>query len=122
MVLASGGFASGGLELDSRGSTRETVFDLPVVGVPDAGPARFAPRYFDDQPLASAGVAVDEHFRPVNGDGSPVYTNLHAAGAILGGAVPWKEKSGTGISIATGYAAAQAIHAVNVPPMAEPVT
>jgi len=122
VVLASGGFASGGLELDSRGSTRETVFDLPVVGVPDAGPARFAPRYFDDQPLASAGVAVDEHFRPVNGDGSPVYTNLHAAGAILGGAVPWKEKSGTGISIATGYAAAQAIHAVNVPPMAEPVT
>jgi len=38
-----------------------------------------------------------------------VYANLHAAGAILGGAVPWKEKSGTGISVATGYAAAGAI-------------
>jgi glycerol-3-phosphate dehydrogenase subunit B len=38
-----------------------------------------------------------------------VYTNLHAAGAILGGAIPWKEKSGTGISVASGYAAAEAI-------------
>ena len=38
-----------------------------------------------------------------------MYANLHAAGAILGGAIPWKEKSGTGISVATGYAAAEAI-------------
>jgi glycerol-3-phosphate dehydrogenase subunit B len=122
VVLASGGFASGGLELDSGGSTRETIFDLPLIGIPDGVHARFAPGYFDDQPLAGAGVAVDERMRPVDAHGRPVCGNLHAAGSIIGGAIPWKEKSGTGISIATGYAAAEAIHAASATPtMAEPV-
>jgi glycerol-3-phosphate dehydrogenase subunit B len=122
VVLASGGFASGGLHLDSRGLTRETTFDLPLIGVPGEGAARFAPGYFDDQPLAGSGVAVDERMRPVDAAGAPVYANLHAAGAIIGGAVPWKEKSGTGISIATGYAAAEAIGAASATlTVAEPV-
>jgi glycerol-3-phosphate dehydrogenase subunit B len=121
VVLASGGFASGGLALDSRGMTRETVFDLPVAGAPAAGSVRFAPRYFEDQPLACAGVRVDDVLRPVDADGRPVFGNLHAAGAILAGAVPWKEKSGTGISLATGYAAADAIRGAPVTSMAEPV-
>jgi glycerol-3-phosphate dehydrogenase subunit B len=109
VVLASGGFASGGLELDSFGVTRETVFDLPLIGIPAVDRVRFAPGYFDEQPLATAGVATDDRMRPVNAAGDPVYSNLHAAGAILGGAVPWKEKSGSGISVATGFAAAEAI-------------
>ena len=109
VVLASGGFASGGLELDSFGATRETVFDLPLIGVPEGDRVRFAPGYFDVQPLAQAGVATDDRMRPIDRSGHPVYSNLHAVGAILGGAVPWKEKSGTGISVATGYAAAEAI-------------
>jgi glycerol-3-phosphate dehydrogenase subunit B len=109
VVLASGGFASGGLELDSFGVTREVVFDLPLIGLAGADRVRFAPGYFDDQPLSEAGVATDDLMRPVHPDGSPVYTNLYAAGGILGGAVPWKEKSGSGISVATGYAAAEAI-------------
>jgi glycerol-3-phosphate dehydrogenase subunit B len=108
-VLASGGFASDGLELDSQGLVRETVFDVPVAGVPAAGQPRFARGYFDPQPLARAGIAVDELLRPVDAEGRAVYANLHAAGGILGGAVPWREKSGTGISLATGYAAAAAI-------------
>jgi glycerol-3-phosphate dehydrogenase subunit B len=101
--------------------TRETVFDLPVAGAPAAGSVRFAPRYFEDQPLAGAGVRVDGVLRPVDADGKPVFGNLHAAGAILAGAVPWKEKSGTGISVATGYAAADAIRGASVTSMAEPV-
>ena len=121
VVLASGGFASGGLELDSYGTTRETVFDLPVSGVAGADRVRFLPKYFDVQPLSTAGVSVDESLRPVDAKGSAVYANLHAAGAILAGAVPWREKSGTGISLATGYAAAQAISAARSAPVAEPV-
>jgi glycerol-3-phosphate dehydrogenase subunit B len=109
VVLASGGFASGGLELDSFGATHETVFDLPLIGLPETDRVRFAPGYFDTQPLSAAGVGTDDLLRPVDAGGRPVYANLHAAGAILGGAVPWKEKSGTGISVATGYAAAGAI-------------
>jgi glycerol-3-phosphate dehydrogenase subunit B len=121
VVLASGGFASGGLELDSFGVTRETVFDLPLIGVPTADRVRFAPGYFDAQPLSEAGVATDDRLRPIDGAGDPVYVNLHAAGAILGGAVPWKEKSGTGISVATGYAAAEAILTPNSQPLSEAV-
>ena len=121
VVLASGGFASGGLELDSYGVTRETVFDLPLIGVPKDERVRFATGYFDAQPLADAGVATDDLLRPIDSSGHPVYTNLHAAGAILGGAVPWKEKSGTGISVATGYAAAEAILAPDRQPVSEAV-
>jgi glycerol-3-phosphate dehydrogenase subunit B len=108
-VLASGGFASGGLELDSHGAVRETVFGLPVSGAPASGRPSFRSGYFDSQPLGRAGVAVDERLRPLAADGRPVYDNLHAAGAILAGAEPWREKAGDGISLATGYAAAAAV-------------
>jgi glycerol-3-phosphate dehydrogenase subunit B len=108
-VLATGGFASGGLELDSRGRVRETALDLPVSDVPEPGEARFSPGYFDEHPIARAGVAVDELLRPVDAAGRAVYENVHAAGAILAGAVPWREHSGNGISLSTGYAAAAAV-------------
>ena len=108
-VLATGGVASGGLELDPSGRIRETVFDLPLSGVPGPNEPRLAREYFDDHPISRAGVAVDEKMRPVNGETQPVYKNLHAVGATLAGAVPWREASGNGISLATGYAAAEAI-------------
>ena len=63
--LATGGFAAGGLELDSRWRTRETALGLPVSGVPGPGEERFRAGYFDDHPMARAGVAVDRELRPV---------------------------------------------------------
>jgi glycerol-3-phosphate dehydrogenase subunit B len=107
-VLATGGFASGGFELDSSWAVRETVLGLPVARVPPPGAVRFLPGYFDRHPLARAGLEVDEQLRPL-GPRGPVYENLHAAGATLAGAEPWREASGNGISLATGFAAAQAI-------------
>jgi len=108
-VLATGGFASGGLQLDSSGKVREPVFDLPVAGLPGPDEPRFEQGYFDEHAISRAGVAVDASGRPVDGEGTPVYENLHAAGATLGGAVPWREASGNGLSLASGYAAASAI-------------
>lgn len=108
VVLATGGWAAGGLELDSRWTVRETVLGLPVTGLPEGGP-RFLPGYLDHQPLATAGVAVDGSLRPVDGAGEVVFANVRVAGATLAGAEPWKEKSGDGISVATGYAAAASI-------------
>jgi glycerol-3-phosphate dehydrogenase subunit B len=108
-VLATGGFASAGLELDSNGKVREPVFDLPISGLPGPDEPLFEPGYFDEHPLSRAGIAVDESRRPVDGEGAPVYENLHAAGATLAGAVPWREGSGNGLSLASGFAAASAI-------------
>jgi glycerol-3-phosphate dehydrogenase subunit B len=109
LVLASGGFASGGLQLDSYGQASETAFDLALTGVPAPATPRFSPGYFDEHPLARAGLAVDDQLRPVDADGAPAFENLHAAGATLAGATPWREASGNGLSLATGYAAASAI-------------
>jgi glycerol-3-phosphate dehydrogenase subunit B len=108
-VLATGGVATGGIELDSHWRFRETVFGLPVHGAPGPGEARFSSRYFDTHPASRVGVAVDDLLRPVDEDGKVVYDNLHAVGATIAGAEPWREKSGNGISLATGYAAAEVI-------------
>jgi glycerol-3-phosphate dehydrogenase subunit B len=100
VVLATGGWASGGLALDSRWQARETALGLPVSGV---GEERFREDYFGEQPMARAGVAVDERLRPAGRD------DVLVVGATLAGAEPWREKSGDGISLATGHRAAELI-------------
>jgi glycerol-3-phosphate dehydrogenase subunit B len=109
VVLATGGFASGGIELDSHWTARETALGLPVSGVPEPGTERFRPSYFDEHPIARAGVAVDRELRPVDNGGEPLYENVVVAGATLAGAEPWREKSGDGLSLATGYRAAELV-------------
>jgi glycerol-3-phosphate dehydrogenase subunit B len=102
-VLASGGFASGALELDSRWSTHERVLGLPLRGVPAPGEARFVAEYLAEQPMARVGVAVDGDLRAEGAD------NVLVVGAALPGAVPWREASGEGIALASGSRAAQVI-------------
>jgi glycerol-3-phosphate dehydrogenase subunit B len=101
VVLATGGFASGGLELDSHWHAREVALGLPVTGVPDD--ERFLPEYFAEHPIGRAGVAVDARLRPEG------LENVLVAGATLAGAQPWREKSGDGISLSTGHRAAELI-------------
>jgi glycerol-3-phosphate dehydrogenase subunit B len=108
-VLATGGFASGGLQVDSYGEVTESVFGLPLVDTPPPDGPRFLPEYFAEHPLNRVGVAVDDRLRPISADGRPVFENLHAIGATVAGAHPWREASGNGLSLATGYAAAAAI-------------
>jgi glycerol-3-phosphate dehydrogenase subunit B len=101
VVLASGGFASGGLELDSHWRAREVALGLPVSGVPERD--RFRPEYFGSHPMGRAGVAVDARLRPEG------LENVLVVGATLAGAESWREKSGDGISLATGHRAAELI-------------
>jgi glycerol-3-phosphate dehydrogenase subunit B len=107
LVLATGGFASGGIELDSRWRPREVALGLPVSGVP--ADERFKPAYFDDHPIGRAGVKVDRGLRPEG------HENVLVVGATLAGAQPWKEKSGDGISLTTGHRAAELILGSRVP-------
>lgn len=109
VVLATGGFASGGIDLDSRWQVRETALGLPLAGAPRPGEPRFDPAYFGEHPMTGVGVRTDEDLRPCDEAGERVLDNVLVAGASLAGAAPWREKSGDGISIATGWRAAQEI-------------
>lgn len=109
VVLATGGVDSGGIEIDSRGSVREAVLNLPLSNRPPEGTPPFSPDHTATHPALVAGVNVDHRMRPVHPDGDPVYSNLFAAGGLLGGAEPWREKSGEGICLATATAAAEAV-------------
>ena len=107
VLLATGGFSAGGLELGSDWKVRETVMGLPLTGVPDG--ERFRAEYFDSQPMSRAGVAADEGLRPIDERGDPVFSNVFIAGATLAGSEPWREGSGAGVSLATGHRAAELI-------------
>jgi glycerol-3-phosphate dehydrogenase subunit B len=108
-VLASGGFASGGIELDSHWVTHERVLGLPLRGVPAEDEPRFVGTYLDEQPMARVGVAVDADLRAEGVE------NVVVAGAALPGAIPWREGSGEGIALASGYRAAQVAGAPAAP-------
>lgn len=107
-VLATGGFESGALELDSHQVVRETLFGLPLTGVGD-GALLHGDYWGPEQPLFRVGVSVDDRMRPVDPWGAPAYHNLWAAGGILAGASGWRELSGDGIAVASAVAAAAAI-------------
>jgi glycerol-3-phosphate dehydrogenase subunit B len=112
-VLATGGFASGAIELTSEWTARDTVLDLPLRGVPGPDEARFVGEYLAEQPIARAGVAVSGGLRAEGAE------NVLVAGAALPGAVPWQEGSGEGIALASGYRAAQLALEAQAPTQAE---
>jgi glycerol-3-phosphate dehydrogenase subunit B len=102
-VLATGGFASGGIAVGSDWVTRETALGLPLRGVPDPGEPRFVGDYLAEQPMARVGVAVDGSLRAEGAE------NVLVAGAALPGAVPWREGSGEGIALSSGHRAAEVV-------------
>jgi glycerol-3-phosphate dehydrogenase subunit B len=103
IVLATGGFASGGIELGSDWRARETALGLELRGVPAPGEPRFVGDYFETQPMAQVGVTVDASLLA---EGT---SNVFVAGAALPGAEPWREGSGEGIALASGHFVAQAV-------------
>ncbi|MGM0398910.1 MAG: glycerol-3-phosphate dehydrogenase subunit GlpB [Halobacteriota archaeon] len=102
-VLATGGLVGGGLHA-TREAIVEPLFDCPVTAPGDTRDWT-ADRPFDAQPFASVGVSVDEQLRPLDGERSTEYSNLRAAGDVLGGFDPVAEGSSAGVATATGYAA-----------------
>jgi glycerol-3-phosphate dehydrogenase subunit B len=100
-VLATGGLVGKGVESDREG-VYEPIFDCHIPHPED----RYdwsEPDAFGDHEFARFGVVTDDQLRPLDDDGGPEYENLRAAGAVLGGYDFAAEKSGGGVSIATGY-------------------
>ncbi len=106
-VLATGGFESGGLELDSHGNVTETLFGLPVERA--EGELVHGDYWGAEQPLFKAGLRVGADMRVVDGSGAVVHSNLHAAGGVLAGSSRWSEKSGDGIALGSAMRAVDAI-------------
>jgi glycerol-3-phosphate dehydrogenase subunit B len=107
-VLATGGFVTGGIVREPDGQLREPVFGLPVHGLAP-GQQPFGDEYLSEHPLDRVGLRTDADGRPLGAAGAPHAVNLYAAGAVVAGAVPWREKSGEGVSLTTGWHAAEAI-------------
>ena len=102
-VLATGGFASGGIELQDDWRARETVMGLALRGMPAGDASLFEPDYFAEQPISRVGVAVDSSLRAEDTE------NVFVAGAALPGAEPWREGSGEGIALTSGHFVAGAV-------------
>jgi glycerol-3-phosphate dehydrogenase subunit B len=102
-VLATGGLVGKGIDSDREG-VEEPIFDLHVPHPADRYDW-FETEAFGDHPFAKFGVDVDRDLRPRTAGGDPAYPNLRAAGGVLGGYDFAAEKSGSGVSLATGYRA-----------------
>ena len=90
------------------------MFDLPVTQ-PESRTLWHREQFLDPRGHAvnSAGLSVDESFRPLDENGRPMYDNLYAAGSILAGQDWMRMKCGAGLAIATAYKAVQEIVSKN---------
>ncbi|WP_436924466.1 glycerol-3-phosphate dehydrogenase subunit GlpB [Halosimplex amylolyticum] len=105
-VLATGGLVGKGIGSDREG-VREPIFDCHVPHAADRY-EWFDRDAFGDHDFAHFGVRTDGTLRPLDDEGSVEFENLRAAGSVLGGYDFAAEKSGSGVSIATGHAAGTA--------------
>ncbi|SEL75524.1 glycerol-3-phosphate dehydrogenase subunit GlpB [Haloferax larsenii] len=103
IVLATGGLVGKGLDSD-REHVTEPVFGCHVPHPED----RYdwsEPEAFGDHEFARFGVVPDDELRPTDADGESHFENLRAAGGVVGGAHVAREKSASGVSLATGAVA-----------------
>ncbi|WP_158055919.1 glycerol-3-phosphate dehydrogenase subunit GlpB [Halorussus halophilus] len=102
-VLATGGLVGKGID-SNRSGVREPIFDC-YVPHPDDRYDWFAAEAFGEHPFARFGVETDDDMRVLDAGGESDFSNLRAAGAVLGGFDFAATKSGAGVSLATGRAA-----------------
>ncbi len=102
-LLATGRFLSNGLISGPKG-IQESVFNLRV-DQPETREHWHGENYFDPKGHAVnlAGLPTDENLRPTDKNNSPAHENLYAAGSILAGQDWMRNRSGTGLSIATAF-------------------
>ncbi len=108
VILATGRFLGKGLYAD-RKTIREPLLDLPVYQ-PGVRPEWHRFDFMDPRGhlINQAGLEIDDRFRPLDGSGKPADDNLFAAGSILAHQDWMRMKCGSGLAIATAYAAVKA--------------
>jgi len=112
-VLATGRHIGGGLRAGRV--TTEPLLGLGVfhdgVSVRQAGTRLRHLEYLDASEEFRAGLVTDKRLRPLDEDGNVPYTNLFAAGTVLGG-YDYAGPCGFGVPILTGWLAGR--HAARV--------
>ena len=105
VLLATGRFLGGGLKSDQE-RLKESIFNLPVFQ-PQARSRWHNDRFFEPAGHAvnRAGLETDDLLRPLDADGRPAFEKLFAAGIILAHQDWTRMKCGSGMSVATAYAA-----------------
>jgi glycerol-3-phosphate dehydrogenase subunit B len=111
LLLAGGRFLGKGLLADQTG-LREPLLDLPVCQ--PASRQDWHRRHFLDHrghAANRAGLETDAQLRPLAANGQPVFKNLYAAGSILAHQDWMRQKCGSGLALATAFAAVAAMTA-----------
>jgi glycerol-3-phosphate dehydrogenase subunit B len=105
-VLAAGHHIGGGIRGGRK--PKEPLLELGVFhdGAPaSAGGARLRHlEYLDAAAEMQSGLMTDQQLHPLNEDGVAPYTNLYAAGAVLGG-YDYAGTCGFGVPLLTGWLA-----------------
>ncbi len=107
IILATGGFYSGGITMREFDNPIEPVFDIPVF-FPQGEDKWSNPQLFSDKPqgFAMTGIFTDENLRPIDEHGKALFDNVHVVGANLGGSDFIFERSAGGVAIASAYKSA----------------
>ena len=105
VVLATGRFSGRGLTAD-RDCIRESILGLPV-HQPAAREAWHQRDFLDPSGHAinRAGLQIDDAWRPLDAGGKPAWPRLFAVGSILAHQDWMRSKCGSGLAIATAWAA-----------------
>lgn len=105
VVLATGRFTGRGLTAD-RGGVRESILGIPV-HQPASREAWHQRDFLDPagHAINRAGLRIDEAWRPLDAGGKPVWPRLYAVGSILAHQDWMRSKCGSGLAIATAWAA-----------------
>jgi glycerol-3-phosphate dehydrogenase subunit B len=109
VVLATGRFTGRGLTAD-RQCVRESLLGLPVHQ--PASRAAWHRRDFLDpsgHAINRAGLSVDAAWRPLDRSGMPAWPRLFAVGSILAQQDWMRSKCGSGLAIATAWAAMEQV-------------
>ena len=105
VVLATGRYTGRGLTAD-RGGVRESILGLPV-HQPASREAWHQRDFLDPSGHAinRAGLTIDDAWHPLDAGGKPVWPRLYAVGSILAHQDWMRSKCGSGLAVATAWAA-----------------
>lgn len=105
VVLATGRYTGRGLRAEREG-VRESILGLPV-HQPNSREAWHQRDFLapSGHTINRAGLTVDDAWRPLDAGGKPAWSRLFAVGSILAHQDWMRSKCGSGLAIATAWAA-----------------